>query len=241
MNRNKLPPIFPIPILNVNAFLIQSRLGYILVDTGIPFQEKRILRALIDLDLKLTDIHAIILTHGHLDHIGCLAQVQKQTGASVICHRSLESTLKIGGYEQAIPRVWIWKVFNPLVSAVLGKRMKPVEPQQVVEDCLDLREFGLNGVILHTPGHSPGSCSLLLENGIYFIGDLLRGRSPGIFDTGLFYHDRDQILASLEKIASRQPRLIYLSHGTTMSGEDLDRFLGDSQDHRHSRWLDLTL
>lgn len=229
MNKNSLPHIIPIPTLNVNSFLIQSRLGYILVDSGIPFQEKRILRTITDLAVDLADIQAIILTHGHLDHIGCLAHLQNRTGASVICHQSLELTLKAGGYEQAIPRVWIWKVFNPLVSAVLGKRMKPVVPQHVVEDCLDLRDFGLEGVLLPTPGHSPGSCSLLLENGICFIGDLLRERSPGIFDTGLFYHDRDQILDSLEKIAARQPRLIYLSHGTTMSGEDLERFLTENK------------
>ncbi len=124
-----------------------------------------------------------------------------------------------------------WKLFNPLVSALLRRRIKPVRPDRVFDDSLDLFEYGLPGRMIHTPGHSPGSCSILLEGGICFLGDLLRERSPGIFDTGLFYHDRGQILISLKKIAALRPERLYLSHGTSMSGSDLDKFLDESYSH----------
>lgn len=225
MNSYPLPRVVSIPILNVKVFLIQSLRGYTLIDTGIPFHTRQINRALQTLDIELGDIQTIILTHGHLDHIGCLAYLKSRSGAAVICHRTVGSILEGGGYEKAVPRVFGWKLLNPIVSALLGKGLTPVHPDQILDESLDLGEFGLNGRVLHTPGHSPGSCSIILDCGVCFIGDLLRERSPAFFDTGLFYHDRDQILTSLRKVAALGPETIYLSHGTTMSGYDLEKFL----------------
>lgn len=226
---NSLPLILPIQILNVRVFLVRTRLGFLLVDTGIPFQEKKLLRAFQDRGIKLDDIKAIFLTHGHLDHIGCLGFLQERIGAPVICHRSLVATLESGAYEKAIPRVVGWKLLNEPVSAFLSLRLRPVAIQHAVDEVLDLSGFGLGGSILHTPGHSPGSCSLLLDDGVLLLGDLLRERKPGRLDSGLFYQDRAQILASLEKLAARRPRLIYLSHGSHISGEDLETFLAQNR------------
>lgn len=225
MNLNAQQRVIPIPILNVKIFLVQSQSGMTLVDAGLPFQERRIETILQSLDVKLTDIQTIILTHGHLDHIGCLSYLVSHSDAVVICHRSIQSALENGGHEKAVPRVFSWKLLNPIVSALLRKRLNPVQVNWVVDECLDLHDFGLNGTLLHTPGHSPGSCSIFLEDGTCFLGDLLREPSPGNFDTGLFYHDRDQILTSLKKIAALKPERIYLSHGTMMTARDLDRFL----------------
>ena len=48
-------------------------------------------------------------------------------------------------------------------------------------------------------------------------------------DLRLFHHDRNQILSSLEEIAARHPRLIYLSHGRAISGEELTSFLDQNK------------
>ena len=109
------PRIFPISILNVRIFLVQSQQGYALIDTGIPFHEERIIRAFKSLGVGLSDIHTIILTHGHLDHIGCLAYIQAHSGAVVICQRSIASTLEAGDFEEAVPRVLGWKIINPII------------------------------------------------------------------------------------------------------------------------------
>lgn len=231
MKNKTQPKIFPISLLNVRIFLVQTQHGYALIDTGIPFHEERIMRAFKSLGVDPLDIHTIILTHGHLDHIGCLAYVQEHSGAVVICHRSLKSTLESGGYEAAVPRVWGWKIINPILSALMQKRLRPIQPDMVVDESLDLFEYGLSGRMLHTPGHSPGSCSILLDSGICFIGDLMRENPAGSYDTGLFYHNRDQILSSLKKIAALKPKLIYLSHGTTMTDSELEKFIEQSYHH----------
>lgn len=230
MSLNTLPRVIPIPNLHVRIFLLQSQDGYALIDAGMPFHERKIERVLHSLDVGLADIQTILLTHGHLDHIGCLSYLKTRSRAKLICHKSIQAPLENGSYEPAVPRVMGWKLLNPLLSGLLGKRISPIQPDRVFEESLDLRELGIHGMILHTPGHSPGSCSILLDGGICFMGDLLRESSPGSFDTGLFYHDRDQILASLKKIAALKPETIYLSHGTRMAASALEEFL-DRADH----------
>ena len=225
MNINSHLRVTPIRIRNVKVFLIQTQGGYFLIDTGIAFHERLIERNLLSMGVKLGDIQTIILTHGHLDHIGGLGYIKSQSDATVICHRSIKSALESGEYEEAIPRVLGWKLFNPLITPLLHTRLVPVHPDQVVDESLDLRELGLPGTVIHTPGHSPGSCSIFLDNRICFLGDLIRETSPGSYDTGLFYHDRDQILISLRKINSLRPKIIHLSHGSTMSGKELEDFI----------------
>lgn len=217
--------VSPVPIFNVRVFLIRVEQRVILIDAGIPFTEGRLYQALRNREIDPSQIDSILLTHGHLDHIGCLANLKAISGAAVVCHHSLESILTSGKYEEAIPQAGAWKSLNGPISALLGSGLRKVTPSVVVDDELDLTRFGIPGVMIHTPGHSPGSCSILLEEGICFLGDLLREVSPGKFDTGLFYHDRNQIIDSLMRVSDHDPEIIYLSHGRTMSGEDLRQFL----------------
>jgi glyoxylase-like metal-dependent hydrolase (beta-lactamase superfamily II) len=217
--------VFPIPIFNVRIFLIPSKAGFILVDTGIPFMEERVFHALDGRGVKLQDIKLILLTHGHLDHIGCLAYLKNVTGAGVVCHQSIADDLSNGSYEKAVPRKGLWKILNDPISQILSRGLKPIEPDYTFENTFDLSELGFQGKMIHTPGHSPGSASVILDGGICLIGDLLRETKPGVYDTGLFYNDRNLIITSLLRIAAHQPETIYLSHGTTMKGAALENFL----------------
>jgi len=203
----------PFKVLNVNIFFIKTNNGYILVDSGIPGQEKRIGDAFSKLGINPRSVTHIILTHGHLDHIGCLAYDRELTGAKVICHRSIADKLTAGEYEEAVPRSAFWKICNGPVSWLLQSRLRPVTPDVLFDEVLSLAEFGVRGKIIHTPGHSPGSCSIILENGEALIGDLVRENRFGKIDTGLFFDNLEQILESLEIVASYNPAIIFLSHG----------------------------
>jgi len=205
--------VSPFKILNVNIFFIKTNNGYILVDSGIPGHKKRIRDAFSKLGIDPRSVTHIILTHGHLDHIGCLAYARELTGAKMICHRSIADKLTAGEYEEAVPRSAFWKIFNGPVSWLLRSNLKPVTPDVLFDEELSLDEFGVRGKIIHTPGHSLGSCSIILENGEALIGDLVRENRSGKIDTGLFFDDRDQIIDSLEKIADLNPATIFLSHG----------------------------
>ena len=102
---SKVPiSIQSISIFNVKIFIIQTQSGSILIDTGIPFQEKRISRALKELGVDPREIKLILLTHGHLDHIGCLFYLKEINGAEIVCHQSIAALLEKGSYEEAVPR-----------------------------------------------------------------------------------------------------------------------------------------
>lgn len=232
MNRKSASRILPIQILNVRVFLIQTPAGWALVDTGLPFFQDRLVRAVQARGVDPAQIQTIILTHGHLDHIGCLAALKNLTGAEVICHSSLAPALGNGLYEEAVPRVLLWRILNRSVHKLLGQSLVPVKPERVFDEKLDLDDHGLAGQLLHTPGHSPGSSSIILESGECLIGDLLRETSPGRIDTGLFFHDEREIYQSLHKIAASQATDIYLSHGGILSGSQLDRFLLENRPGR---------
>ena len=229
MNEPQIQSIVsPFKILNVNIFFIKTNHGYILVDSGIPGQEKRIRYAFSKLGINPRSVTHIILTHGHLDHIGCLAYARELTGAKVICHRSIANKLTAGEYEEAVPRSAFWKIFNGPVSWLLRSRLRPVTPDVLFDEELSLDEFGVRGNIIHTPGHSPGSCSVILENGEALIGDLVRENRSGKIDTGLFFDNRDQIIDSLEKIASHNPEIVNFSHGNIISRKELIEFLQET-------------
>ena len=166
-------------VLNMKIFLIRKDQGAFLVDAGIPGLERRIDAAFREWAVDPKEVTHIILTHGHLDHIGCLAYARKITGGKVVCHRSIADKLAVGKYEEAVPRAWYWKILNAPVSKIMGAGLKPISPDIVFDDEFDLEDIGIKGNILHTPGHSPGSCSIILENGEALIGDLVRKNRKG--------------------------------------------------------------
>ena len=75
-------------IMGVCHLLVDKRGEAVLLDTGLvgePFQIRRLVRRL---GLKPGSIKAILVTHGHIDHVGNLAWAKHWTGAPVYAHRS---------------------------------------------------------------------------------------------------------------------------------------------------------
>ena len=114
---------------------------------------KQILSNVRDLEL---DIKLIVLTHGHLDHIGALKEVQEKIGAEVAVHTDDAFFLQE----------------RPL-NASFGFPYPDVPlPDRLLKggDSIDIGD--LHFLVIHTPGHSPG-CICLLGHGVVFSGDTL--------------------------------------------------------------------
>lgn len=147
-----------------NTYLVnaEGRSDAVLIDAG-P-STHMILDALEKEGLELT---AVLLTHGHPDHFAGAAEVAKATGAPVYLH---EIEIEV---VESLP---------PSMLAMLGIEelevpagMLPLEDGQVLELA------GMEMKVLHTPGHSPGSVSFLVEDCL-FDGDLVFRGSIGRTD-----------------------------------------------------------
>ena len=159
-----------------------------LIDTGVAGAEKTISTALQKIGKDLSDIDIIILTHSHPDHIGSASLIQHKSGAQVWAHRNeqvwIENTEQ-QGRERPVPG------FAKLVSG-------SVRINRLLSDG-DILPLGKNSTfkVLHTPGHSPGSISLLSEeNGVLFCGDVIpqAGGMP-------IYEDVSALASSLARLA----------------------------------------
>src|SRR6476469_6005554 len=81
-----VPGLFRIDLGPVNAFLLDTGGGPVLVDSGFPGDEIPILGALAELAIAPGDVEAIVLTHAHADSAGGAAALRELTGAPVLIH-----------------------------------------------------------------------------------------------------------------------------------------------------------
>jgi len=184
-----------------NCYIVgseSSREG-VIIDPGDDAEE--ILKNVKDSGL---DIKLIILTHGHIDHIGALKEVKETTGAEVAIHTDDAKSLK-----------------NQSLARVFGLSYPPPPPPDRLlkgGDSLDIGD--LHFLVLHTPGHSPGGICLLGE-GVVFSGDTLF--NYGIGRTDMPGGSYSQLMNSIHTKLMILPdnTIVYPGHGpdTTIDTE----------------------
>ncbi len=139
--------------LATNCYIIgsESNKEGMIIDPG--DEAEVILRNVKDLELA---IKFIVLTHGHIDHIGALKEVKEATGAEVAIHTDDAQALQENS-----------------VSTLLGLSYPtPLPADRLLKDGDSMDIGDLHFLVLHTPGHSPG-CICLLGQGVMFSGDTL--------------------------------------------------------------------
>lgn len=136
---------------------------------------------------------AIVLTHGHFDHVGGVKAIRAATGCPVYLHPA----------DLTLPE---------------GLTAGPLEPTDLLSDGEILELAGLRLQVLHTPGHTPGSVCLLTEEAL-FAGDTLFAASCGRTDLpGGSWSQMRASLARLGGLDFHGP--VYCGHGEPT---DLDR------------------
>jgi hydroxyacylglutathione hydrolase len=211
-------PILPLGI--VNAHLIRSAQGCILVDAGIPGSEPRIGRVLARHGLSFTDIKLIVVTHAHTDHAGSAARLRALSGASILAHEA-----DADFYSRKRP-------MNFCPTGLVGRLfLKTPAPHQPYEgfvpdlmmrdgDEISLLEFGVEGIVRHSAGHTPGSVSVELASHEALVGDLIASGIliGGIAFTGRairppFEDDAERVARELEGLVHRGATRFYMGHG----------------------------
>jgi len=146
-------------------------------------------------------VRAIVLTHGHNDHINAAVPLREAVDAPIVLH-------------PADRMLWdaVWPGESP---------DRDLEPGAVIG--VGGHELG----VLHTPGHSPGCCCLLdTASGVLFSGDTLFCGGPGA--TGRSFSDEPTILRSIRDTLLRlpDPTVVHTGHGdSTTIGAERERVL----------------
>ncbi len=212
--------IHPIALGTVRVFLLKGERN-ILVDAGNPGDDGKMVRKLSALGFRPEDISLIIITHGHQDHFGSADRMREITGAPVMMHANDAFSIAEGKNQSAAPRTLAAKIYMRLIKGRLSK-FTPFEPDIVIDKEISLHEYGVEGKIIHTPGHTSGSISIHLDDGTCIVGDMLMGRRPAY---PMFVSDIGTLRHSIRRILSLNPRLIYASHGGPYIPADVEKLL----------------
>ncbi|MBB6021110.1 glyoxylase-like metal-dependent hydrolase (beta-lactamase superfamily II) [Paenibacillus sp. JGP012] len=186
---------FTLGPLQTNAYLLQGEDPgkAVIVDPGM--NPGPLLKAIQDLEIE-----AILLTHAHFDHIGGVEEIRKLKGCPVYLH-DLESdwltSAKLNGSLN-------WPQVTPPITA------SPAE--FALDEGQKLNLIGQSFQVFHTPGHSPGSVSLLCGKDL-FAGDVLFRMGVGRTDlTG--GRERDLVDSIQNKLYSfPDDVVVYPGHG----------------------------
>ncbi|MRR29236.1 MBL fold metallo-hydrolase, partial [bacterium] len=160
----------------------------------------------------------VILTHGDMDHAGNCKQLQQKYGVNVAVHQGDLEMVTTG-----TPRHRSANTFAGKLMTWMASRMKDTsgcfEPNLYLEDGQNLQEFGLDAVILHTPGHTRGSISILTPAGDLIVGDTLSNRrTPKTAD---LFEDESALKTSLLKLRGLDAKTVYPGHGKPFPFEAL--------------------
>lgn len=216
---NQAVRVVPIPLKLSNAYLVLGEQP-ILVDSGSPGEEGRLLAGLAREGVRPEELRLILHTHIHSDHAGTTASLQEMSGAPAWMH-SAETEALNRAHSGKLPGLGLR---GRTMARILSNRpFPPFQPQGFLWDGMRLDEFGVGGQVLHTPGHTAGSVSLLLDSGHAMVGDLLMGgylggnllpRHPNLH---YFVQDLAQLRESLARVLAHAPHTLMVGHGGPLS------------------------
>ena len=212
-----------------SCYLIGGSKGIIMVDGGMPNKITAFKRKLGRLHIRPDAIKLIVLTHSHFDHAGSAKEIKDLTGAKIVIHEIERSYLEESG--MIIPKGvnTYGKILQPLLFSIFRRLSFPRPKADILvnDKGLSLSEFGLEGSIVHTPGHTPGSLSVVLNSGEAFVGCMAHNNFPFRLNPGLpiFALDIEKVKESWKLLFAKGARTIFPGHGNPFPVEVMKRAL----------------
>jgi glyoxylase-like metal-dependent hydrolase (beta-lactamase superfamily II) len=189
--------------------------GLTIIDTGLPFSEKRILRYIASKGWSARDIKRILITHADLDHYGCLAALQKESGARTYASRVEANAIAEGQSSRPIDRN-VNNTLQRLLIAFFSRIMKatPFRVDEILAEGQTLPVLGGLQVV-ETPGHSPNHISFFAPSvRALFCGDSMKSDDKGLrVSRSRNNWDQDRANASVRKQAGLGAQIVCPGHG----------------------------
>ena len=206
----------------VNFYAIDEGGRITFVDAGLAGYWDQIPSFLSGLNRSITDVAAVVLTHSHGDHTGCVKRLQAESGADVFIH-SEEHGVLTGAEKQTPPKGAAGALLRPKGLKMIAHMMANGGMSGTTLDSVET--YSTDEVIdvpgkprvVFTPGHSKGHSALLIEQrDVLFTGDALvtrdlRGRTgPRLMDINV---DPDGARSALDNFAGIEAGLLLPGHG----------------------------
>lgn len=195
----------------------------VLVDTGAPGDLKRILGALKANKVEPKELALIVLTHGHSSHAGGAAELKRSSGVKIALHHGDVGLVRSGENGVLAATGPSARLIRPFVD----EPFEPFEPDVVFRDGFSLEPHGVRGRVFATPGHTPGSSSVVLANGEAIIGDVLRGSLlvPNQARPHFFCNDPEMNARSIVRLAREGLMRCHPGNFGSFPGSQLGKFL----------------
>ncbi len=178
-----------------NAYLVD---GIILVDAGM---DGRTVISELEKHIQPEHLETIILTHCHFDHSGGAKVVAKATGAKIAIHEADATLLKDS---------------HASVAKLFGEKAPGFSPDILLKG----GEIFDGLLVIHTPGHTPGSICLYSEDSkILFSGDTVFPEG-GFGRTDFYGGNAAQLIESIKKLTTLDVSIMYPGHGDIAESAD---------------------
>ncbi len=219
--------------LFVNLYLWGTPDSWVLVDAGLQGCTSTIIDTAEERFGKGTAPQAIILTHGHFDHVGAFPELFDHWDVPVYAHQ-LELPHLTGQADYPPPDPTVGKGVMALMSFTYPNKAIDLGPrvQLLPEDESVPHMSGWRWI--HTPGHTPGHVSLFRESDrCMIVGDaFVTIKQESLYAVvtqeqeihgppAYFTPDWEAARHSVERLAALQPSIAATGHGTPMGGEEL--------------------
>lgn len=231
------PDILVIKFKVVNAFLIGTPECWMLVDTGLENSTEYILKKVEKRFGKSSIPRAIILTHGHFDHVGSVIALSEYWDVPVYIH-PLEMPYVTGKKD--------YPLADPTTDEGMVAKMSPTFPHTAIDISFRALTLPENGSFpelpewkwVHTPGHTEGHVSLFREKDkVLIAGDALSTTKQESLLSVIT--QKEQISGppkylttdwqaaeqSIKTLRDLNPNLIIPSHGMSMEGREINKHL----------------
>lgn len=234
-----LPDLYQhtIQIVNIVLYGEPHKKEFVLIDAGMPKSAKEIITATEERFGTNSRPKAIILTHGHFDHVGAIIDLIEHWGIPVYAHSlELPYLTDIKNYPKA----------DPGVNGGLLAKVSPIYPNEAINLGDNVEALPSDGSIpfmpgfrwIHTPGHTPGHISLFREEDrALIVGDaFVTVKQESLYKVLLqkkeisgppryFTTDWQAAWDSVKKLEALKPSVAITGHGLPMEGEELTRNL----------------
>ena len=224
---------YTVQIVNVIFYGNPYDNQFVLIDAGMPKSSEKIIEAAKERFGENSRPKAIILTHGHFDHVGAVIELAEYWDVTVYAHK-LELPYLNGMEDYQAP--------DPSVDGGMVAKMSPVFPKKGIDITARLHELPADGSVpympdfewIHTPGHTKGHVSLYRNKDKALIaGDaFVTVKQDSLYNVmtqekniygppSYFTPDWEAAKASVEKLASVSPEAAITGHGQPMMGQEL--------------------